>query len=470
MREKREKEEREHKKKKECVQKKILDFEDKIQKKRENEEKKERKIENLFTRGSEVKKAYLTRQPIFLLLCKETCLESNTNSLPSEVVVILQDFEDVFPKEVPHGLPPMRGIEHQIDLIPGASLPNRPAYRSNPQETKEIQNQVEELLQKGWVRESLSPCAVPVILVPKKDGSWRMCTDCRAINNITIRYRHPIPRLDDLLDELHGACFFSKIDLKSGYHQIRIREGDEWKIAFKTKYGLYEWLVMPFGLTNAPSTFMRLMNHVLREFLGKFVVVYFDDILVYSKSFVEHIAHLQSVLHVLRKEKLYANLEKCSFCTNHVVFLGFVISSKGVQVDEGKVKAIRDWPTPKTVSEVRSFHGLASFYRRFVKDFSTVAAPLNEIVKKNMGFRWGENQENAFQTLKDKLTHAPILALPDFSKSFEIECDASHVGIGAVLLQDGHPIAYFSEKLSGATLNYSTYDIELYALVRALQT
>ncbi|XP_042444031.1 uncharacterized protein LOC122029149, partial [Zingiber officinale] len=232
-----------------------------------------------------------------------------------------RDFEDMFPKEVPHGLPPMRGIEYQIDLIPGVSLPNRPAYRSNPQETKEIQNQVEELLQKGWVRESLSPCAVPVILVPKKDGTWR-----------------------------------------------------------------------------------------------------------------------------------------------------FVISSKGVQVDEGKVKAIRDWPTPKIVSEVRSFHGLASFYRRFVKDFNTVAAPLNEIVKKNMGFRWGENQEKAFQTLKDKLTHAPILALPDFSKSFEIECDASHVGIGAVLLQDGHPIAYFSEKLSGATLNYSTYDIELYALVRALQT
>uniref|UniRef100_A0A2N9EMT7 Reverse transcriptase n=1 Tax=Fagus sylvatica TaxID=28930 RepID=A0A2N9EMT7_FAGSY len=445
-----------------------------------------------------------------------------------------KEYEDVFPNDVPSGLPPIRGIEHQIDFVPGATIPNCPAYRSNPEETKELQRQVEELLAKGHVRESMSPCAVPVLLVPKKDGTWRMCVDCRAINNITVKYRHPIPRLDDMLDELHGSCIFTKIDLKSGYHQIRMKEGDEWKTAFKTKYGLYEWLVdanqgagqvdhtlgngaeyaqdplslpsgdgsrlnqsclhdlgvlihhcywvssqllvefislvMPFGLTNAPSTFMRLMNHALRAFLGIFVVVYFDDILVYSKSLGEHIDHLHCVLTVLRKEKLYANLKKCSFCLDKVVFLGFVVGAKGIAVDEEKVKAIKEWPTPKSITEVRSFHGLASFYRRFVKDFSTLAAPLTEIVKKSVGFKWGSEQDRAFIEIKERLCGAPLLALPDFSKTFEIECDASGIGIGAVLMQEKRPIAYFSEKLNGAALNYPTYDKELYALVRALET
>ncbi|XP_031106244.1 uncharacterized protein LOC116010889 [Ipomoea triloba] len=394
--------------------------------------------QSLLASKKDIKQAIRRGDTFYLLFFQKNVFDYV--EIDNSINDLLAEFADVFPKEMPKGLPPIRGIEHQVDLVPGATLPNRPAYRTNPEEAKEIQRQVEELLEMGHIRESLSPCAVPVLIVPKKDGTWRMCVDCRAINNITVKYRFPIPRLDDMLDELYGAKLFSKVDLRRGYHQIRMKEGDEWKTAFKTKHGLYEWLVMPFGLTNAPSTFMRLMNHILRRFIGIFVVVYFDDILIYSKSKGEHMAHLRLVFEELRKEKLYANLEKCCLCAEHVEFLGFVVSSQGVQVDTRKVQAILEWPNPTS------------------------------LVKKDVKFTWGPKQGHAFQTLKEKLTTTPVLALPCFDKTFELECDASSIGIGAVLMQEGRPLAYFSEKLSGPSLNYPTYDKELYAIIRAMET
>jgi hypothetical protein len=265
-------------------------------------------------------------------------------------------------------------------------LPNCVAYRTNPEETKEIQRQVPELLDHGYVRESLSHCVIPVILVLKKNGTWHMCVDCRAINNITIRYHFPIPRLDDMLGELSGSIIFIKINLQSGYHQIRMKLGDKWKIASKTKFGLYEWLVMPFGLTNAPSAFMRLMNEVLRPIIGKFVVVYFDDILIYSKSLDEHIEHLCAVFCASREARLFANLEKCTFCTDRDAFLGYVVTPQRIEVDEVKIETIKSWLIPATLTQLQSFIGLAGFYRCFVRDFSTIAAPLNDLIKKGVSF------------------------------------------------------------------------------------
>ncbi|KAE8694063.1 putative Quercetin 3-O-methyltransferase 1 [Hibiscus syriacus] len=316
--------------------------------------------------------------------------------------------------------------------------------------------------------ESMSPCAVPALLVPKKDGSWRMCVDSREINRITVKYQFPIPRLDDMLDQLSGSKVFSKINLKSGYHQIRIRPGDEWKTAFKTPQGLYEWMVMPFGLSNAPSTFMRFMHQVLRPFMGKFVVVYFDDILVYSPTWTSHFDHLRAVFEMLKRECLFVNQKKCSFFTTSVTFLGFVVSTDGVHADQSKVDAVLEWPRPKTLHDIRSFHGLASFYHRFIKNFSTLIASITECLK-GRDFQWSEEAEASFQLVKQKMTEAPVLALPDFDKVFEVNCDASGVGIGGVLSQADRPVAFFSEKLSGSKKNYSTYDLEFYAIVQSLK-
>ncbi|GJU13496.1 putative reverse transcriptase domain-containing protein [Tanacetum coccineum] len=349
-------------------------------------------------------------------------------------VPIVRDFPEVFPEDLP-GLPPARPVEFQIDLIPGAAPVARAPYRLAPSEMKELSEQLQELSDKGFIRPSSSPWGAPVLFVKKKDGSFRMCIDYRELNKLTVKNRYPLPRIDDLFDQLQGSSIYSKIDLRSGYHQLRVREQDILKTAFRTRYGHYEFQVMPFGLTNAPAVFMDLMNRVCKPYLDKFVIVFIDDILIYSKDEKEHEEHLKVILELLKKEKLYAKFSKCEFWIPKVQFLGHVIDSRGIHVDPAKIESIKDWASPKTPTEIRQFLGLAGYYRRFIEGFSKIAKSMTKLTQKGIKFDWGEKEENAFQLIKQKLCSAPILALPEGSEDFVVYCDASHKGLGAVLMQ-----------------------------------
>ncbi|KAA0041710.1 putative retroelement [Cucumis melo var. makuwa] len=328
--------------------------------------------------------------------------------------------EKLLRKDDLSGLSPDREIEFTIELLPGTAPISQAPYKMAPSELKELKMQLQELVDKRYIRPSVSPWGASVLFVEKKDGTLRLCIDYRQLNKVTIRNKYPLPRIDDLFDQLRGAALFSKIDLRSGYHQLKVRESDIAKTAFRTRYGHYEFRVMSFDLTNAPAVFMDLMNRIFHRYLDQFVIVFIDDILVYSVDRESHEEHLRIVLQTLREKQLYSKFSKCEFWLEQVVFLGHVVSAKGVSLDPQKVEAIVNWERPISATEVRSFLGLAGYYRRFIEDFSRLALPLTALTRKNVKFEWE--------------------GLCDF-------CDASRLGLGYVLMQDGNVIAYASRQL-----------------------
>ena len=302
-----------------------------------------------------------------------------------------------------------------------------------------------------------------------KDKTLRLCIDYRQLNMVTIKNRYPLPRIDDLFDRLRGAQVYSKIDLRTSYHQLRVREADIPKTAFRTRYGHFEFTVMPFGLTNAPAAFMGLMNRVFQPYLDKFVVVFVDDILIYSQSEVEHEDHLRIVLQLLRDHRLYAKFSKCEFWLAEVGFLGHAVLASSVSVDPGKVEAVMSWERPKSVFEIRSFLGLEGYYMRFIEDYSLLAAPMTRFTRKEVKFVWDDSCERVFQELKRRLTSAPILIVPEMGQRYTVYYDALNDGLGCVLMQSGKVVAYGSRQLKNHKHNYPTHDMELAAIVFTLK-
>ena len=363
-----------------------------------------------------------------------------------EDIPIVKEFLDVFPDDL-LVLPPNRAIEFVIELVLGIEPISIPPYRMAPVELKELKAQLEEFLSKGFIRPSTSLWGAPVLFVKKKYGRLRLCIDYKQLNRATIRNQYSLPCIDELFDQLHGSRVYSKIDLRSGYHQLRVRENDVSKTAFRTRYAHYEFLVVPFGLTNAPAAFMDLMNRVFNPYLDKFVIVFIDDILVYSGSPEEHAEHLRTVLQILRECQLYAKFSKFQFWLDKVAFLGHVILIEGVSVDPQKIEAIVNWKPPTNFSEVRSFFRLAGYYRKFVEGFSKIATPLTNLSKKDKKFDWSDTFQHSFKDLRQRLMTAPVLALPSGKDGYVVYSDASRQGLGCVLMEDGRVIAYASRQL-----------------------
>ncbi len=418
--------------------------------------------------------------------CHKSCLVS---ACPSVSVPVFQeeagdlsnvpteylDLKEVFSKSRAASLPPHRPYDCAIELLPGTSPPKGKLYSLSAPEREAMKKYISDSLASGFIRPSSSQRGRGFFFVGKKDGSLRPCIDYRGLNSITVKNTYPLPLMSSAFERLQGASIFTKLDLRNAYHLVRIREGDEWKTAFNTPRGHFEYLVMPFGLSNSPAVFQALVNDVLRDMVDQFIYVYLDDILIFSSSLQEHVQHVRQVLQRLLENGLFVKAEKCDFHAQSVPFLGYIMSVEGIRVDPEKIKAVVEWPSPDSRKALQRFLGFANFYRRFIRNFSQLAAPLTALTSPRTTYRWSDTAEAVFTKLKGCFVSAPILITPDPSGQFVVEVDASEVGVGAVLSQRSpsddkmHPCAFLSHRLSPAERNYDIGNRELLAVKLALE-
>ena len=434
-------------------------------------------VESFLISGRQASRALRHGATAFLGYITDEAATTRTTNRPPDLQKLLDHHKEIFPDELPCQLPPKRSVEHEIKVEAESKPPSRPAYRLSKPEMDELQKQITEMLKRGFIEPSKSPYGAPVFFVKKSDGSLRMVCDWRQLNRITIKNKACLPNIDDLFDTVQGSCFFTKLDLRSGYNQIRIEEEDVPKTAVNTPFGHFQFRVMGFGLTNAPATFQSLMNSILQPYLLRFVVVFLDDILIFSRTWEEHMDHINTILNTLKSNELYCKLSKCEFGAKDVIFLGHQINGQSISPDLTKLSAVNDWPASTSITEVRQFLGFANYFRRFSDHYSSISAPLEEITGKYSHFQWTAARQEAFESLKSALVNAPVLQLPDIEKPFRVETDASDFALAGVLLQPEtldsdscwHPVAYMSRKLSSAERNYTAAGRETLAVVHALK-
>jgi len=400
--------------------------------------------------------------------------DENGDDISLRLIDYYKDYADIFSEEKIHVLPEHSKYDHKIELEQGKVPPFGPIYPLSESELRVLRKYLDEMLASGKIVRSTSPAAAPILFVPKPDGTLRLCIDYRGLNKITIKNRYPLPLMNELRDRLGKAKYFTKLDLKNGFYLLRIAKGDEWKTAFRCRYGLYEYNVMPFGLCNAPATFQSMINDVFHDLLDEGVVVYLDDILIYSEDEKSHIDLVRRVMERIRKAKLCCSIKKSDIHAQKIEFLGYHITPEGISMSQAKVQSIRNWPVPRNVKDVQAFLGFANFYRRFIEGFSKICKPLTDLTQKDRVFDWTPQCEDAFQHLKQMFTQGPILAHFDHENDTRVETDASDFALGAILSQlcadnKWHPIAFHSRKFQPAEINYDVHDKEMTAIVVAFR-